>query len=72
MVKGREWHRVRAAVDFNPPQDSDECDEHGRPLPGPIDDAEARLAYVAVTWARNHLDVGGLSWINSHPNGQTA
>lgn len=71
-AKGREWHRVRVAVDFTPPQDSDECDEHGRPLPGPIDDAEARLAYVAVTRARNRLDVGGLSWINAHPNGQTA
>lgn len=27
---------------------------------------DARLAYVAVTRARRHLDLGGLSWIESH------
>jgi ATP-dependent exoDNAse (exonuclease V) beta subunit len=27
-----------------------------------IDDAEARLVYVAVTRTRHHLDLGGLSW----------
>ena len=38
----------------------------------PIDDAEARLAYVAVTRARHRLDMGGLSWIDDHPDGQAA
>ncbi|MFC4036096.1 hypothetical protein ACFO3J_32285 [Streptomyces polygonati] len=36
---------------------------------GPIDDAEARLAYAAVTRARRHLDCGGLVWIDHHPDG---
>jgi ATP-dependent exoDNAse (exonuclease V) beta subunit len=39
------------------------------PLPAKIDAAEARLAYVAVTRARHRLDLGGLSWINRHPEG---
>jgi hypothetical protein len=37
------------------------------PLPVPIEPGEARLAYVAVTRAQHHLDLGGLSWINRHP-----
>lgn len=41
-------------------------------LPGPIDDGEARLAYVAVTRACHRLDIGGLSWINHHPDGLPA
>lgn len=52
----------------HPPKDTDETDEHGRPLPGPIDDAEARLAYVAVTRARHRLDRAGLAWIDNHPD----
>jgi hypothetical protein len=36
----------------------------------PIDDAEARLAYVAVTGPRHQLDLGGLSWIHDHPDGR--
>ncbi|MET9878886.1 UvrD-helicase domain-containing protein [Actinacidiphila glaucinigra] len=68
-AKGREWPQVEIADDFNPPKDSDEQDEHGNPLPGPIDDADARLAYVAVTRARQRLDLGGLTWINDHPDG---
>lgn len=38
---------------------------------GPIDEAEAeaRLAYVAVTRARDQLDLGGLPWVNNHPDG---
>ncbi|OLT26592.1 hypothetical protein BJF83_20735 [Nocardiopsis sp. CNR-923] len=39
------------------------------PYWGQIDEAEARLAYVAVTRAHHQLDVGGLSWINEHPDG---
>ncbi|QHC21725.1 UvrD-helicase domain-containing protein [Streptomyces sp. GS7] len=68
-AKGREWTSVCVADDFTGPDDLDEADEDGTPLPGPIDVDEARLAYVAVTRARTQLDIGGLSWINSHPAG---
>ncbi|MFH8343223.1 UvrD-helicase domain-containing protein [Streptomyces sp. NPDC018045] len=67
--KGREWPTVRIADDFTGPDDLDERDADGEPLPGPIDLAEARLAYVAVTRARTRLDIGGLTWLNSHPAG---
>ncbi|GAB2447279.1 UvrD-helicase domain-containing protein [Streptomyces incanus] len=67
-AKGREWARVRIAPDFTPPPDTDEVDASGHPVPGPIDEAEARLAYVAVTRARHHLDPTGLAWINQHPD----
>lgn len=66
-AKGREWARVRIADDFTAPEDLDERHEDETPVPGPIDIDEARLAYVAVTRARSLLDLGGLSWINSHP-----
>ncbi|WP_093852026.1 UvrD-helicase domain-containing protein [Streptomyces pini] len=69
-AKGRQWAAVRIADDFTPPPDQEETDDHGQPLPGAIDDAEARLAYVAVTRARYALDLGGLSWIHHHPAGQ--
>ncbi|WP_326806450.1 hypothetical protein OIE49_36160 [Streptomyces sp. NBC_01788] len=41
-------------------------DEQGRPIPEPVNDTDARLAYVAVTRARHQLDLGGLSWINTY------
>ncbi|MGW4162242.1 UvrD-helicase domain-containing protein [Streptomyces sp. NPDC004788] len=69
-AKGREWARVKIADDFPPPKDTDEQDVQGRPIPGPIDPSEARLAYVTVTRARHHLDIGGLGWINDHPDGR--
>ncbi|MFH8682650.1 UvrD-helicase domain-containing protein [Streptomyces lydicus] len=68
-AKGREWASVRIADDFTAPDDLDERDGDGAPVPGPIDLDEARLAYVAVTRARTLLDIGGLSWINTHPAG---
>ncbi|MFD7546029.1 UvrD-helicase domain-containing protein [Streptomyces sp. NPDC059816] len=67
--KGREWASVRIGEDFEEPVDQEETDANGDPLPGDIVDAEARLAYVAVTRARHRFDLGGLSWINQHPNG---
>ncbi|NEC91738.1 UvrD-helicase domain-containing protein [Streptomyces sp. SID12501] len=67
-AEGREWATVEIADDFTPSDDSDGNDVNGRPLPGPIDDAEAPVAYIAVTRARHRLDLGGLSWIR-HPGG---
>ncbi|MEV5513914.1 UvrD-helicase domain-containing protein [Streptomyces flaveolus] len=69
-AKGREWHRVLIANDFTRTQDSPADPPGGPPAPpDPIDDAEARLAYVAITRARHQLDLGGLSWIHDHPDG---
>ncbi|MER6332633.1 UvrD-helicase domain-containing protein [Streptomyces sp. NPDC001034] len=62
-AKGREWSAVRIGEDFTPPEE----DELGRP--GRINRSEARLAYVAVTRAHHQLDIGGLAWINEHPQG---
>lgn len=62
-AKGPEWSRVqlffnsgpwKPAFDGTPPAAAD------------IDDAEARLAYVAVTRARHQLDLNGLQ-LNEHP-----
>ncbi|MEU5134599.1 MULTISPECIES: UvrD-helicase domain-containing protein [Streptomyces] len=70
-AKGREWNVVKIAADFAPPKDTDEQDDAGRPVPGPVEPGEARLAYVAVTRARRRLDIGGLAWINDHPEGRS-
>ncbi|MER6425513.1 UvrD-helicase domain-containing protein [Streptomyces sp. NPDC001137] len=66
-AKGREWPTVQIGNDFPPPRDTDQHDAEGHPIPEPVNDTDARLAYVAVTRARQHLDLGGLSWINTHP-----
>ncbi|KAA0940675.1 ATP-dependent helicase [Streptomyces apricus] len=66
-AKGREWPKVRIADDFPPPPDSDQLDDNGRPIPEPVSDTDARLAYVAVTRARRQLDLGGLAWIEDQP-----
>ncbi|MCX5152922.1 UvrD-helicase domain-containing protein [Streptomyces sp. NBC_00291] len=67
-AKGREWSHVRIATDFTPPPDTNAVDSSGRPVPGPVKKSEARLAYVAVTRARHHLDPEGLAWIDQHPD----
>ncbi|MYS24839.1 UvrD-like helicase C-terminal domain-containing protein [Streptomyces sp. DvalAA-14] len=68
-AKGREWTRVRIADDFPQPKDTDQRDANGNPVPTAIDDADARLAYVAITRARHNFDRGGLAWIDHHPDG---
>ncbi|MFJ9250303.1 UvrD-helicase domain-containing protein [Streptomyces sp. NPDC101776] len=68
-AKGREWSRVLIADDFARPKDSTVDETGATTPPDPIDDAEARLAYVAVTRTRRRLDLGGLSWIHDHPDG---
>ncbi|MER7968182.1 UvrD-helicase domain-containing protein [Streptomyces sp. NPDC096080] len=69
-AKGREWPRVLIADDFARPKEDPTSDPTGAPAsPDPIDDTEARLAYVAVTRTRERLDLGGLSWIHNHPDG---
>ncbi|MFD9636844.1 3'-5' exonuclease, partial [Streptomyces violascens] len=69
-AKGREWPTVRIADDFHPPRGTDTTDPSGNSTPGPVNNAEARLAYVAVTRSRTQLDIGGLGWIHGHPDGQ--
>ncbi|MFG2134989.1 UvrD-helicase domain-containing protein [Streptomyces sp. NPDC048751] len=68
-AKGREWPRVLIADDFARSQNKITDDQTNTPASNPIDDAEARLAYVAVTRTRQRLDLGGLSWIHDHPDG---
>ncbi|MFI1018171.1 UvrD-helicase domain-containing protein [Streptomyces sp. NPDC020965] len=69
-AKGREWATVLIAGDFEPPKPSRQQPGNGQSSgPCPISDSEARLAYVAVTRARDRLDLGGLSWIHDHPDG---
>ncbi|WP_430379244.1 UvrD-helicase domain-containing protein [Streptomyces sp. B1-3] len=69
-AKGREWQRVLIANDFARQKDNSANEQKGTATPpDPIDDAEARLAYVAVTRTRQRLDLGGLSWIHDHPHG---
>jgi hypothetical protein len=66
-AKGREWPCVQIAPDFEP-LPGEETDAQGQPIPQPLDLGEARLAYVAVTRARQHLDPGGLAWFDRHPD----
>ncbi|MFG1663796.1 UvrD-helicase domain-containing protein [Streptomyces sp. Y7] len=69
-AKGREWPRVLIAHDFARAEDNAPDEQTGAETsPDPIDDAEARLAYVAVTRTRQRLDLGGLAWIHLHPDG---
>lgn len=58
-AKGREWDRVQVHDDFHEPKKDDNGVAH-------VDRAEAMLAYVAVTRARQALDRGGLAWIDQY------
>jgi hypothetical protein len=59
--KGREWHKVRVANDFNEPDP-----DKGVSIP------EAMLAYVTVTRAQYVLDNSGLDWIDTYLDEQAA
>lgn len=56
-AKGREWANVAIGPDFTTPK----ADADGRITVAPED---AKLAYVAVTRARQTLDRAGLAWID--------
>ena len=62
---------MKIADDFTPPSGGPPRDT-GQGTARRIDDKEACLAYVAVTRTRHRLDIGGLSWINEHPEGASA
>jgi len=59
--KGREWDSVRIASDFHPPKGSEDDPDGGQVSP-----PDARLAYVAVTWAKLSLDRTGLAWVDRY------
>ncbi|WP_323138645.1 UvrD-helicase domain-containing protein [Streptomyces sp. NBC_01571] len=61
--KGREWPTVKIANDFEPKVAK--TTQQGVDVLE-IDVEEARLAYVAVTRARERLDLGGLAWVNDY------
>lgn len=67
-AKGREWAAVRLAGDF-PDTDTDIglLDPHS-PDDGQVDDEELRLLYVAVTRARQVLDVTAVPHIDPNPD----
>jgi hypothetical protein len=71
-AKGREWPLVKIADDFTPPMADGPPGNTAPRAARPIDDKEACLAYVAVTRTRHRLDIGGLSWINEHPESSVA
>ncbi len=58
-AKGREWDKVKISNDFFPK----ESDIEGEGLPVP-QLSEMMLNYVAVTRAKNVLDVGGLGYVD--------
>lgn len=65
-IKGLEWRNVLIGDDFGEPEPFE------NPLTqemeaGVIDRHEAMVHYVAVTRAQEHLDRGGLKWIDKYP-----
>ncbi|MBF4549380.1 UvrD-helicase domain-containing protein [Pseudoclavibacter sp. VKM Ac-2888] len=63
VAKGLEWSRVRIHNDFYEPGHDDDGN------PKPIRREEARLAYVAVTRAKDHLDATELGWAKDWQGG---
>lgn len=61
-AKGREWASVRIGSGFGPPQPGDDG------TPRLLSPDEARLIYVAVTRARQRLDIEGLGWAQEYEN----
>jgi hypothetical protein len=58
-AKGREWPTVRIHSDFRPPKPDPRTGNVILPR------EEGRLAYVAVTRARERLDCEALAWVNT-------
>ena len=63
-AKGREWDSVRISAGFNAPGTDEDA------IQFPLDPAEARLVYVAVTRAKRLLDAGSIAWIDAYESGQ--
>ncbi|UNZ18055.1 UvrD-helicase domain-containing protein [Streptomyces sp. 891-h] len=61
-AKGREWSTVKIGNDFPQPMENGATTSATARAPTRVSDADARLAYVAVTRARHQLDLGGLAW----------
>jgi hypothetical protein len=59
-AKGREWSSVCIGHGFTAPP----VDDHG--IQRPLNLAETRLIYVAVTRACHLLDIAGISWIDDY------
>lgn len=57
-AKGREWHSVLVAGDFQEPKPNDDGSTQ-------VSREDAMLAYVTVTRAKRLLDRAGLSWVDS-------
>jgi N12 class adenine-specific DNA methylase len=63
-AKGREWNQVLIAPDFREPANDKDTGQRGV-----IPRADAMLAYVAVTRAKERLDRGSLAWIDNYASG---
>lgn len=62
VAKGLEWDRVRVGPDFRAPRRDPKSGVYDV-----IEDDEARLGYVAVTRAKQHLDPAGVEWVHRLP-----
>lgn len=64
-IKGLEWKNVQIGDDFREPEPFENPLTQELEL-GVIDRHEAMIHYVAVTRAQEHLDRGGLKWIDRY------